>query len=122
MARIAIAGLLIFVVGCSEPNTATSDTIPESRTAAAFNSAGGPTVEFSVPDMMCAEGCGVAVKEILAKQPGAKDVLVDFDAKLARVAIEEGKFDADKALAALVDRQFTNSSLKDAGAEPQAAQ
>ena len=37
---------------------------------ATFNSAGAPTVEFSVPDMMCAEGCAVAVKEILAKAAG----------------------------------------------------
>jgi len=105
---------LVFVVvgsilGCSESYSSAPET-----TAASFNAAGAPTVEFSVPDMMCPEGCGVAVKEILAKQPGAKDVIVDFDAKLARVAIEEGKFDANKALAALVDRQFTNSSLKGA--------
>ena len=91
--------------------------------AAVFNVAGAPTVEFSVPDMMCPEGCGEATKAILSEQPGAKEVLVDFDAKTATVAIEDGKFDAAQALAALVDHGFDHSTLKDeAGAKPQAAE
>lgn len=110
MKAVLIAScLLVIAVGC--------DSKP-----AAFNSSHAATVEFSVPDMMCPDGCGVAVKEILVKQPGVKDVLVDFDGKSATVAVEEGKFDADKALAALVDKQFLNSSLKTAdGAKTQAA-
>jgi copper chaperone CopZ len=91
-------------------------------TPAVFNADHAPIVEFSVPDMMCPEGCGVAVEGILSKQPGAKDVLIDFEGKTAKVAVEEGKFDADKALAALVDKQFLNSSVKTVdGARPQAA-
>src|SRR5436190_7428896 len=94
---------------------------PTADTAAAvtpvsFNIAGAPTVQFSVPDMMCPEGCGVKVKEILSKQPGAKDVLVDFDSKTATVAIDKDKFDARKAVAALVDCQFNHSTLKNANA------
>jgi copper chaperone CopZ len=94
--------------------------------SAAFNVAGAPTVEFNAPDMMCPEGCGEKVKEILAEQPGAKEVLVDFDHKVAKVAVEDpSKFDANAAVAALVDHGFSNSSLKDgAGADdakPQAA-
>ena len=70
-------------------------------------------VELNVPDMMCAEGCGAKVKEILSEQPGAKEVIVDFDAKTATVAIEGGgKFDANAAVAALVDHGFKNSSVK----------
>jgi copper chaperone CopZ len=81
------------------------------------------TVEFSVPDMMCPDGCGVAVESILSKQAGAKEVLIDFENKKAIVAIEDGKFDSDKALAALVDKQFTNSSVAESGAaKPQAAE
>jgi copper chaperone CopZ len=99
--------------GCSQPPTEPADISVEDATPAVFNSAELPTIEFAVPDMMCAEGCGVAVEGILAKQPGAKEVFVDFDAKTAKVAIDEGKFDSDKALAALVDKQFLNSSLKD---------
>ncbi len=88
-----------------------------------FNVAGLPTVEFSVPDMMCPDGCGVAVKEILVKQPGAKDVLVDFEGKTAIVAVDEKAFNSDKALAALVDKQFLNSSLKEGvNAKPYAAE
>jgi copper chaperone CopZ len=96
------------------------DVAVESATPAAFNAAHAPTVEFSVPDMMCPEGCGVKIKEILAEQPGAKEVLVDFDSKTATVAIEEGKFDSQKAIAALVDHSFGQSTLKgDAAAKPQ---
>jgi copper chaperone CopZ len=63
--------------------------------------------------MMCPEGCGEKVKEILAEQPGAKEVLVDFDAKTATVAIESGgNFDTSAAVAALVDHGFKNSTLK----------
>jgi copper chaperone CopZ len=102
------AGLL---AGCS-----ISDSPKIQATPAAFNVAGAPTVEFSVPDMMCPEGCGAKVKEILSEQPGAKDVLVDFDSKTATVAIEEGKFDSKQAIAALVDHQFNHSALKDAAA------
>lgn len=69
--------------------------------------------------MMCEEGCGAAVKGILTKQPGAKDVVVDFDAKLATVAVEEGKFDAQQALAALVDKGFDHSALATEGAAGQ---
>jgi copper chaperone CopZ len=86
-----------------------------------FNAEKAPTVEFSVPDMMCPEGCGVKVKEILAEQPGAKEVIVDFDSKTATVAIEEGKFDSQKAIAALVDHSFGQSTLKgDVPTKPQA--
>ena len=68
------------------------------------------TVAFNVPDMMCPEGCGEKVKEILSEQPGAKEVIVDFDAKTATVAIgRRQKFDADAAVAALVDHRFKNS-------------
>jgi copper chaperone CopZ len=83
----------------------------ELRAAADFKSTSAPTVEFSVPDMMCEEGCAAAVREILAEQPGVKDVLVDFDAKLATVAIDEGRFDSQSALAELVDKGFMNSTL-----------
>ena len=117
---VAMSVMLLSAYGCADATDPPSDL---SATPTAFNTAKLPTVEFEVPDMMCPEGCGVAVKEILAKQPGAKDVLVDFEGKTAMVAIEEGKFDSDKALAALVDRQFSNSSLKEASAaKPQAAE
>lgn len=73
----------------------------------------GQQIVFNVPDMMCAEGCGAKVNEILSGQPGAKEVLVDFEAKKATVAIDPSvKFDADAALAALVDHGFKNSSIK----------
>jgi copper chaperone CopZ len=105
------------MAGCSQPVSEPIIAETGQVTAASFNTAGAPTVEFSVPDMMCPEGCAVEVKEILAKQPGAKDVLVDFEAKTATVAIDEGEFDSAQALAALIDKQFTNSSLSESGAE-----
>jgi copper chaperone CopZ len=112
---IGLVAILAVTAGCSKSSQEEGD-LAESTTAVSFNTAGAPTVEFSVPDMMCPEGCGAKVKEILAEQPGAKDVLVDFPAKTAKVAVDKDKFDAEKAVAALKDYQFKNSALKDAGA------
>jgi copper chaperone CopZ len=95
------------IFGCSDAELETTEATP-----AAFNAAGGPTVEFSVPDMMCPDSCAVKTKEILAGQAGAKDVRVDFEAKTATVVVNEGEFDADAALAALVDHGFDHSTLK----------
>jgi copper chaperone CopZ len=95
---------IVLLAGCSQ-----------SANPVAFNLAGAPTVEFSVPDMMCPGSCGVKVKEILSQQPGAKEVVVNFDAKTATVAIESGTFDKDAAVAALVDHQFEHSVVKSAG-------
>jgi copper chaperone CopZ len=115
--------LLSFAVtGCTEATNSSADISAASATPVVFNAGGAPTVDFSVPDMSCPDGCAPVVKETLAKQPGAIDVIVDFEAKTATVAIDRDKFDAEQALAALVDRQFGNSSLKEiATAKPQAA-
>ena len=111
---LSVAMIFAVVIGCSQTSSEPTASRPEELTATSFNLENAPIVEFSVPDMMCPQGCGVAVKDILAKQPGAKDVLVDFEGKTAKVAIDERQFDPDKALAALIDRQFTNSALKSA--------
>lgn len=119
---VTLAICAVVTSGCTQQPSELLVAGSSEITAASFNPEHSPTVEFSVPDMMCAEGCGVAVKGILARQPGVKEVLVDFNAKTATVAVEDGKFDSDKALAALVDKQFMNSSLKDGvAAKPQAA-
>ncbi|HEY3395425.1 MAG TPA: heavy-metal-associated domain-containing protein [Lacipirellulaceae bacterium] len=116
---IALVALSSVLCGCAErSNEPVADST--ATTAVAFKAAAAPTVEFSLPDMMCEEGCAVAVRDILREQPGAKDVRVDFDAKTATVAIEEGKFNSQLALAELVDKGFDNSQLKsDAPAEAQ---
>ncbi|HEX4414687.1 MAG TPA: heavy-metal-associated domain-containing protein [Lacipirellulaceae bacterium] len=109
---IAIAGIVILAVGCSQTNQQTGD-ISKSTTPVSFNTAGAPTVVFNAPDMMCPEGCGAKVKEILSGQPGAKEVVVNFDAKTATVAFDkDAKFDSSAAVAALVDHGFKNSSVK----------
>jgi copper chaperone CopZ len=117
---IGFAAVLFLAIGCSQSSQQTGD-ISKSTTPVSFNTAGAPTVQFTVPDMMCPEGCGAKVKEILSQQPGAKDVLVDFPNKTATVAVEKDKFDAKEAVAALKDHQFKNSALKDAGATASAA-
>jgi len=109
--------LSLLATGCADATNAPPDISAESATAVAFNVAGAPTVEFSAPDMMCPESCAVKVKEILSEQPGAKEVVVDFDSKTATVAVEEDKFDADAAIAALVDHGFDHSTLKSAAAD-----
>ncbi len=114
MLRVTILLLVgMLAVGCSERSIGTATT-PTETTAVAFNVSGAPTVEFDVPDMMCAESCAVKVNEILSEQPGAKEVVVDFDTKTATVAVDEDKFDAQAAIAALVDHMFENSALKTA--------
>src|SRR4051812_19398274 len=110
---IAIA--LLFVVGCSQKSGEPSVSTSTAVTPVAFNSGGAPTVQFTVPDMMCPEGCGAKVKEILSEQPGAKDVLVEFESKSVTVAVDKDKFDPKQAIAALKDHQFSHAALKDAG-------
>jgi copper chaperone CopZ len=105
---------LALIAGCSETATQSSTIDSAAVTKTSFNASGAPTVEFSVPDMMCPEGCGAKVKEILSQQPGAKDVVVDFPAKKAIVAVDKDKFDAKQAIAALVDHQFKHSALSTA--------
>ena len=113
--------LSLSVFGCSDATTTTTNIPANSTTAAVFNAAGAPTIEFNVPDMMCPEGCAVATKEILSAQPGAKEVIVDFESRTATVAIEDGVFSADDALAALVDRGFEHSTLKSGAIEAEKA-
>jgi copper chaperone CopZ len=111
---VGFAAIVLF--GCTQANNESIELTP-----AAFVAANDQVVEFSVPDMFCMEGCGATVRDVLAKQPGAKDVLVDFDHKTAIVAVEPGKFDPDAAVAALVDKMFPNSKLKsDDGLKPSA--
>jgi len=117
--RYAFGLCFLVLAGCTKQSDRTEQATasPASASAesmlkpASFNTSGAPTVEFSVPDMMCPDGCGLKVKEILSEQPGAKEVMVDFDSKTATVAVEEGKFESDKAVAALVDHSFNNSKL-----------
>src|SRR3954447_26247601 len=114
MRRILGFGILLLAVaGCSQQSTPTPKGTTDAVTATSFNTSGAPTIVFNAPDMMCPEGCGAKVKEILSGQPGAKEVVVNFDAKTATVAIDkDAKFDSDAAVAALADHGFKNSSLK----------
>jgi copper chaperone CopZ len=118
---IACAVVVVAIAGCGGEVEKESSIVGGNQvTAATFVPEGAPVVEFSVPDMMCPEGCGVAVEGILSKQPGVKGVVIDFEGKTAKVAIEEGKFDEEKALAALIDKQFLNSKLKTESAHAEA--
>jgi copper chaperone CopZ len=122
--HIALGLLSILLIGCGEsaPKTpvaakpekseklATTEGAP-AATPVAFNVEGAPTVEFSVPDMVCEFSCVPQVRETLAGQPGVKDVKVVLDTHTATVAVDKDKFDADKAIAALVDLKFTNTKL-----------
>jgi copper chaperone CopZ len=98
------------------PVEAAEEAAPEEAAAeatpVAFNVEGAPTVDFSVPDMMCEESCVPTVRETLAAQPGVKDVKVELATKTATVAVDKDKFDADAAVAALVDLQFTETKLR----------
>lgn len=123
-----IAAGLLLVAGCKEAEQATVDAAGEPAaeqvavTPAAFNVEGAPTVEFSVPDMMCEFSCAPKVREVLASQEGVKDVQVDLEGKRATVAVDEAKFDAAAAVAALVDVQFVNTKLASAPADAAASE
>jgi copper chaperone CopZ len=113
MRQIIGLGILLCAVGCNQEAAKMPKGTSDAVTATSFNSSGAPTVVINAPDMMCPEGCGAKVKEILSGQPGAKEVVVNFDAKTATVAIDkDAKFDSDAAIAALADHGFKNSSLK----------
>ena len=110
---------VLAVVGCSEAVKAPAAKAPsESTTEVAVSSnevqtvaAEMPSVQFKVPDMMCEESCAKAVHDTLAAQPGAKEVVVDFPNRLATVTVDEAEFDSQAALAALLDKQFTSTTL-----------
>jgi copper chaperone CopZ len=123
---------LVVCLGCGQSSeTASSDDsdLTNSEAAAlvadetklakevAFNTDGAPTVEFSVPDMMCEHSCVPTVRETLAAQPGVKDVKVELTSKTATVAVDKDKFDPEKAVAALVDLQFTETELLNGAGE-----
>jgi copper chaperone CopZ len=106
-----IAAAVALAAGCQNQHSPTSEESPPAATPVAFNTSGAPTVNFSVPDMKCEFSCVEEVKEALSSQPGVKEVQVDFAAKRATVAVDPEKFDAEAAIATLVDYQFTNSQL-----------
>ena len=107
---LLIAFVLGAIVGCQKPADTSTDSTVEASPAA-FNVIGAPTVQFKVPDMMCEESCAKAVHDTLAAQPGAKEVVVDFPNRLATVAVDDQTFDSEAALAALLDKQFTEAKL-----------
>ena len=118
MKRFALLSAALLTVGCTSEKVDVASNQPEAEvTVAAFNVEGAPTVAFSVPDMMCEDSCVPTVEKTLADQPGVKDVEVDLESKTATVAVDEGEFDAEKAVAALVDLQFTETKLITAGKE-----
>ncbi|MBX3434972.1 MAG: heavy-metal-associated domain-containing protein [Pirellulales bacterium] len=98
-----VVGIVVVAatVGCAEEAT------PE------FNAAGLPTVEISVPGMMCEKSCVPTVRESLAGRPGVKEVRVDLATKTATVAIEAEQFDADAAVADLLDQGFEETKVAD---------
>ena len=123
---------LAVALGCSESASIEDADLTNSEAAAmveeetslanavAFNAEGAPTVEFSVPDMMCEDSCVPTVRETLAAQPGVKEVKVELVSKTATVAVDKAKFDPKAAVAALVDLQFTQTKLLgDAGEKAQ---
>ena len=105
-----------FWAGCGQQYA--TDVSDESHaTSVSFNTAGAPTVEFSVPDMMCPDSCVATVREILEAQPGVREVLVDYETKTATVAIDEEEFQVDAALEMFVDRAFVHTEVKSGEAE-----
>ena len=113
----ALVLISVVLIGCGDSNITSSEAEKPQAQPAAFNTAGAPTVKFSVPDMVC-ESCSAAVHETLAKQPGAKEVTVDLESKIATVAVDGDSFDEEAAVGALLDKQFPNAKLLAAPEKP----
>ena len=77
-------------------------------------------VEFSVPNMVCEFSCAPTVEKTLAAQPGVKGVQIDVPSKTAKVTVDAQIFDAQAAIAALVDVQFIDTKLKSESSPPSA--
>jgi heavy metal translocating P-type ATPase len=78
----------------------------------------GETAQLSVKGMWCA-GCAEAAERIVRKQPGVKDVQVNFGSEQGRVQYEPGKTDLDSILKSLNSlgyqaRLLTDPQEKDA--------
>ncbi len=108
---VTFATFAVLVAGCQTELSTTSEESTAKASPVAFNVEGAPTVAFSVPDMMCEFSCVEQVKKALSSEPGVKDVQVDYEAKRATVAVDREQFDAEGAIATLIDYQFTNSQL-----------
>ena len=107
MLRYSAAALLLALVcGCAKPAT----EMPVAATPVADSE---HSVAISVPAMMCEHGCPPAIKEILAQQPGAVEVTVDFPTKTAIVTVEDkSQFDAQAAIEALAAKEYKDSTIK----------
>ncbi len=103
---------LVLVTGCQNDQGTTPEASPMVEAApAVFNAAGAPTASLYVPGMYCEFSCVEKVKQVLGEQAGVKEVAVDFKSKIVTVAIDPSAFNADGAVAALVDYQFMDSEL-----------
>lgn len=105
MKKWAMMVVALAVVGCNEECPSKGKS--QGKTTASESSGGkagvveGRSVVLNVQEMMCAEGCGKKVEGILAKAPGVKQATVDFEAKEARLTVDEGTFDASQVVAEL---------------------
>jgi copper chaperone CopZ len=68
-------------------------------------------VNFSVPGMHCEFSCAPKVREVLTQQPGVAEVEVDLASKTAWVKADPDQFDAEAAVAALLDVQFDDTQV-----------
>lgn len=100
--------LAFAMAGCQMKDSGAEAT---QATHAVFNSGGNPTVELSVPEMMCENSCAQKVKEVLAEQSGVVDVKVDFPNRKAFVAIQPASFDSKAAITELEDCGFKDTQV-----------
>ena len=108
MRRLIICGLmaLTLAMGCQSENVTSEKTEPAAVTLVEIDPANVEFVDFSVPGMHCEFSCAPKVREVLSAQPGVAEVEVDLPSKTARVKADRTQFDAEAAVAALIDVQF----------------
>ncbi|MCH2115528.1 MAG: heavy-metal-associated domain-containing protein [Pirellulales bacterium] len=106
------SAVLAISTGCNSPSAPQQQPAEQAPfTITSFNLEQAPTVTLKVPDMHCQYSCAPKVYETLVAQLGVKDVKVELETKTATVAIDEAQFDAEATIAALVDHQFTNTTV-----------
>lgn len=82
-----------------------------------FNSENLPTMALLVPTIEC-EGCAASVMSTLASVDGVEDVSVCVKSKTATLAIDQGSFDAEAAIAALAGNNHEGAELQELPAAP----
>jgi copper chaperone CopZ len=116
MKNLWLVVLLAVPLGCADKKETPKPTDSNSTSAAVVP--GKSTIDedsnltqlvFAVEGMKCSVACPPQVKSALQSVTGVSDVVVDYNAKQARVQVDPSKFDQTAAVQALSAAGFQGS-------------